>query len=293
MDLNLLRTFVSIYETHNLTTTATALRVTQPSVSHALSRLRAQFGDPLFLRKRQGMQPTTLATELYGVFKESVARIDMAVDSTGQFDPASSERRFRICLTDIGEMTLLPLILERMAREAPLVELEVVPMEIERVAEWLAIGKVDAAIASTPIPGNLHSTAVLMEETYRCLVHEDFPVENDRISMKAFQEARHAIVTPVTGHRLPERVIEELGIHRKTTVVLHHFSVLPPIIDKCDLIAIVPQGVADSFVGRWPVKIVDLPFPVPSFQVRLHWQARDRESAAQSWFHQMIVDSLA
>lgn len=292
MDLNLLRTFLSIYETRSLTTTAKELLVTQPSVSHSLARLRTQFDDPLFLRKRQGMQPTNTATELYEAFKGSVARIDMTIDSTGHFDPATSSRRFRLCLTDVGEMTLLPSILARMATQAPSTELEVVPMEIELVPEWLALGTVDAAIASAPIAGGLHSTAVLMEDSYVCLMREDHPITGDQITIEEFVSARHAIVTQATGHRLAEKAIADLGITRNSSLVLHHFSVLPHVIAKCGLIAIVPLGVADSFVGRWPVKVMDLPFHVPSFEVRLHWQARDRVSPAISWFHEMIVESL-
>src|SRR3954451_8998308 len=122
LDLNLIRTFVSVHETGSLTRTARALQVTQPSVSHALARLRRHFDDPLFLRTRAGMTPTALAGELYLSFSDSLTRIDQTIDSTRRFEPATSHRRFRLCLTDVGEMSLLPQVLEHIAREAPEVE---------------------------------------------------------------------------------------------------------------------------------------------------------------------------
>ncbi|MCX7523318.1 LysR family transcriptional regulator [Microbacterium sp. STN6] len=293
MDLNLLRTFVAIHETGSLTQAADALTVTQPSVSYGLARLRSRFDDPLFIRRKHGMQPTVLADELYGVFKQSLVRIDTTLDSTAAFDPATSRRRFRICLTDVGEMILLPPILERMAAQAPHVELEVVPMQIDLVPEWLAVGRVDAAIASTQLAGDLKSDTVLMHESYCVLVRDDFPLADGRaMSMEQFLAARHAVVTQGSGHWLAENAIEQLGLVRRSTVVLHHFSVLPHLIERCGLVAIVPRGVADSVIERWPLAAAELPFEVPSFPVKLYWQVRDRESPAIRWFHETIIAAL-
>ena len=292
MDLNLLRTFVSVHETGSLTRTARALQVTQPSVSHALARLRKHFDDPLFLRTRQGMRPTALATELYASFKDSLIRIDRTVDSTRRFDPGTAQRRFRICLTDVGEMSLLPQVLEHLAREAPGVELEVVPMQIERVADWLTSGRVDAAITSAPVSGPLGS-AVFLRDRYVCLVRQDFPLVDGRMTMPQFLAGRHAVVNPNTGHRAPEQVLEQLQVTRKTTVTLQHFSVLPHIVHTCGLIAIIPGGAARTITERWPLQVVDPPFVMSPFEVRLLWQARDRETAAQLWFRQTVLDALA
>jgi DNA-binding transcriptional LysR family regulator len=291
IDLNLLRVFVSIAETGNLTASARDLHVTQPSVSHALARLRKHFDDPLFLRGRSGMQPTALATELYESFRESLTRIDQTVDSTRRFDPRTSTRRFRICLSDVGEMNLLPRILEHIAVVAPSVEVEVVPMQIERVADWLTDGGVDAAIASTPVPGAVRSTP-LMVDTYACLVRRDFPLVAGRMTMAAFLAGRHAVVAASTGHLLAERAMEQLKLDRKTTVTVHHFSVLPHIVDRCELIAIIPRGAGAPILAHWPLQVVDLPFEVPAYEVRLYWQARDRETTAQSWFRRTVEEVL-
>jgi DNA-binding transcriptional LysR family regulator len=291
IDLNLLRVFVSISETGSLTASARDLHVTQPSVSHALSRLRKHFDDPLFLRGRSGMRPTALAAELYESFQGSLARIDQTIDSTRRFDPLTSARRFRICLSDVGEMNLLPRILEHIAGAAPSVELEVVPMQIERVAEWLTEGHVDAAIASTPVAGGVRSTPLLLD-TYACLVRRDFPLVDGRMTMETFLAGRHAVVAASTGHHLAERAMEQLHLDRKTTVTVHHFSVLPPIVDRCDLIAVIPRGVGEPIVDHWPLMVVDLPFEVPTYEVRLYWQARDRETAAQLWFRRTVEQVL-
>ena len=151
IDLNLIRTFVTLYDSGSVTVAAERLFVTQPSVSYALARLRELFDDPLFVRNRDGMQPTSVARTLYATFKDALSRIEGTVEGIREFDPHKTARCFRIALSDLGEMALLPLILHRLNRLAPQAELEVVPLEIDQVNEWLSIGKVDAAICSRPL----------------------------------------------------------------------------------------------------------------------------------------------
>ncbi|MGO1562189.1 MAG: LysR family transcriptional regulator, partial [Actinomycetaceae bacterium] len=50
VDLQLLTTFVRVYEARNVTRAAEDLGLSQPTVSHALARLRRQVGDELFVR---------------------------------------------------------------------------------------------------------------------------------------------------------------------------------------------------------------------------------------------------
>ena len=54
-DLNLLAIFVGIGEELNLSRASGRLGLSQPALSHALGRLREQFGDPLFVRGQKGI----------------------------------------------------------------------------------------------------------------------------------------------------------------------------------------------------------------------------------------------
>ncbi|EMY33800.1 LysR family transcriptional regulator [Arthrobacter crystallopoietes BAB-32] len=291
MDLNLLRTFISVYETGSLTSTARAMFVTQPSVSHAVARLRQELADELFVRGGGRMEPTPVARSLYPEFKEAVARIDAAVDSTKSFDPATSARRFRLCLSDLGELGFLPQILHRVSDVAPLVEIEVVPMEISLLAEWLAKGTVDAAIASSPLEADFGST-LLKTEKYVCLLREDFRLRGQEMTLEEFTAAGHAIVARSTGHLLAENTIEELGIVRRSAVVVHHFAVLPHIVSECNLLAVVPESMARGWLEQWPLKVAELPFAVPPLDVMLHRGAVGRQSPALQWFHRTLLEAL-
>ena len=291
LELNLLRTFLHVYETGSLTLTARMLFVTQPSVSHTLTRLRRELGDDLFTRSGRRMQPTPLAVHLYPVFKESVERIDRAAESVRSFDPSSSAHRFRLCLSDLGEVGYLPRILRRIGEEAPLVDLEVVPMKIELLAGWLAKGSVDAAIASWPIADGFEST-VLKEEKYVCVVPREYPLDDGTMSLEQFTAARHAKVDPATGHQLVETTMDALGIVCRPAVVVQHFAVLPHVVSECEVVAVAPESMARRWQRTWPLRIVDLPFAVPALEVRLYRRAQDERSPALSWFHTTVLAAV-
>ncbi|PHN17195.1 LysR family transcriptional regulator [Pseudomonas sp. ICMP 561] len=80
IDLNLMVTFLVIYEELNVSRTADKLGVTQPAVSNALVRLRAHFNDVLFERTRGGVKPTPRAEVLCNELKPAMNSIQLVLN---------------------------------------------------------------------------------------------------------------------------------------------------------------------------------------------------------------------
>ena len=74
-DLNLFVVFDVIYTEKNLTKAGEVLGITQPAVSNALSRLRDEFSDELFIRTSTGMKPTPVAENMISDIKEALKLI--------------------------------------------------------------------------------------------------------------------------------------------------------------------------------------------------------------------------
>lgn len=292
IDLNLIKTFVTLYEAKSVTLAADKLFVTQPSVSYALSKLREIFNDRLFVRAKEGMEPTVYATQLYEVFYRSLQSIEYTIESAQNFDAFHTEKRFKVAMTDLGEMALLPSIFKKLQEEAPNVELEVIPPVIDKVDEWLLTGKVDAVICSRTIPGTQVERRVILEEKYVCVMHQRFAPDCDELTMEQFISQKHALVTRKLGHGLAEEVLSEMGVNRKESLVLPHFSVLPHLLQKNELMVILPHKIAYEFANIVPLKIYSLPFDVPSFEVALYWSKRRAESASLSWFRKIIAEAV-
>ncbi len=150
VDLNLLRVFDAVLRERGVTAAAGRLGLTQPAVSNALARLRALFGDALFVRTAEGMDPTPFARELGEPVRQALALLESALAHGPGFDPGGSSRAFRFYMSDLGQIEFLPPLLERVQREAPGVRLEAVALEVEDIAEALAAGALDLAVGFLP-----------------------------------------------------------------------------------------------------------------------------------------------
>lgn len=293
LDLPLLRAFVAIYETGSVTAAAERLFLTQPTVSYALARLRDVLNDRLFVRQGSGMTPTARARDCYERFSRALLQIEDAVTQSGQFIPAASTRRFRIAMSDIGELVFLPPLMALLQQRAPGVEVEVIQTAVEEQPGRLASGTLDATIGHFPgIFSQTHHT-LLFREHYVCLASARHPSIGKRITMEAFASARHASVTSkFSGHEQVEEVLRERGVMRKIALQIPHFTILPKLISSSDLLVVVPSRVATLFEAYGGVKSYALPIAIPSIEVHVHWDRRHESGVAQQWFVSVVREAL-
>lgn len=295
IDLNLLRTFVEVYRSGNLTLAAESLRVSQPAVSHALKRLRTHFDDPLFVRTGTGVRPTRSATDLYAEISGPLSRIVARAEDGTRFDPTTSHRRFRIALTDLGEAGLLPRILLATAATAPGVSVEVVPLDIDSVAQDVLSGDIDAAITSSPVAGQVHQE-VLFQDRYACLVPADLDDDEGRIRVDDLSRLREARVGAAAGHRAITEAVTTLGagvLSRVAHVEVPRFTSLPWIVARCGYVAIVPIDAFAALALPSGAKLLELPFPSPTTSVHLISHHDADATSATAWFLDTVRSTLA
>lgn len=291
IDLNLLRTFLEIYEARSVTRAAQELSLTQPTVSHSLSRLRTQLGDPLFVRGPRGLEPTARANELYQVFRSSVDGIDGAIDATAAFDPSSTKRTFRICLSDIGEVIFLPLIMRHMGEKAPHASLESVPINVERIPHWLAHGRIDAALTSLVLGGSARREGVI-QDRYVCLLPREMAPAAPKLTARQFDSLNFVTIDQTAGHGQIEARLAESGITLRTALRVHHFSVLPSVQLECSLASVVPLEIAERFCRQWPLVYRELPVNSPAFTVDIYTDQKIAASGPTLWFRQLVRQAL-
>lgn len=294
IDLNLVRVFVTIYETKSVTAAAERLFLTQPSVSYALSKLRDALQDPLFIRGPEGMVPTTCGELAYKKFSAAMANIDSVLHVGQHFEPGLSTQRFRIAMSDIGELTFLPPLIRHMRREAPDVELEVVQVAVNEVAGWLAAGKVDAVVGNLPVLQNAAKSIKLFSERYTCMLKKDSAVVGDVLDLDSFIAARHIHVSsPFSGHRLVEDILRQHGISRKIALQVSHFSVVPQLVADNDLLVTLPSRVGRDFTRDDRLRMLDIPINIPHFEVSLFWHEHQEEKTSHRWLRNLIVTALS
>ncbi|HEY5899531.1 MAG TPA: LysR family transcriptional regulator [Burkholderiales bacterium] len=291
LDLNLLRVFDAVLRERAVTAAAASLALTQPAVSNALARLRALLGDPLFVRTPNGMDPTPFARELAEPVRQALALLESALAHGPGFDPPSATRAFRFYMSDLGQIEFLPPLIERVQKQAPGVRLEAVALDIEDIGAALAAGALDLVVGFLPALGPPVRRRTLFRDPYVCLMRADHPIKV--LSKKRFIEASHALVTYRGGHRVIEEALERAGLARRIALRVPHFTVVPMVLERTDLILTLPERVARVFERRGRLKSLPPPVPIPAAEVAVHWHERFEADPGNRWLREMVMELFA
>jgi len=291
-DLNLLRVLTAIAETGSVSRAAEKLGMSQPGLSSALTRLRERLQDPLFVRTARGMLPTPRAQQLHALAAEALTRIDQHLSGPARFDPASTSDEFCIAMGDAGEPRILPPLLGHLQQHAPGVRVRTISPFPDELAGVLENGHADLAIGYYPeLDGNSILRQRLYQQGFRCMARADHPMIATSLSMRAFQHCGHVTVTsPQRSQQSLENHLRQHRIERRVVLKVPHFMSLPMIVRDTDLLAVVPFPffVGHTRASDHALRLLELPFPAPSFSVCQYWHRRYASHPRHHWLRQTI-----
>ncbi len=291
-DLNLVRTFVLLYETRSVTATAESLHVTQPTISYSLQKLRRRFSDELFRRTGGGLVPTTTARSLYEPLHSALSGIETAISGAWSFSPSTARAAFTLCLSDLGEISLLPRLMAALPSRAPGVTLTVRPLDVEGAADQLGRGEIDAFIASPLISSQRVARVPLFSEGYLGMVSRDHPRLGASVDFPALAAEHHVTVFGPTGHDGPRRALEAHGLLDRVVLEVTRFAALPYLVQDGELVAMVPRLVAEMFAAQHRVRLFELPLEVEPAQVSVYTRHTHARSPAQHWLVDFMREVL-
>ncbi|XAH23544.1 LysR family transcriptional regulator [Xylophilus sp. GW821-FHT01B05] len=290
MDLKLLTIFDEVYKTRSVSRAGENLGMPQSSISIALARLRRHFGDPLFVRTSDGMQPTPHAIALVAPIRQALELLRGITRQQALFDPASAQRCFRICMTDITHLALLPSLINRLGEIAPAINVEITHISAQ-TPKMLESGEADLAVGFMPQLEAGFYQQKLFEQHFSCVVRQDHPRVRARLTQNMFKRESHVIVTAVgTGHNLVEEELERIGVRRNVTLRLPNFLGIGALVSNTDLIVTVPHRVAETLRRIAAVKVLPPPFDLPGFPIKQHWHDRYQQDPANRWLRSVISD---
>jgi DNA-binding transcriptional LysR family regulator len=294
IDLNLLVVFQELLRQRRVSAVATALGTSQPAISNALARLRKALGDELFIRTSKGMVPTPFAETLTEPIANALGTIHHTLNLTSVFDPASSTRAFTVAMTDIGEISFLPVLMRKLAVIAPGVTISTVRNQSDTLRADMEHGQVDLAIGFLPdLKGGFFQRR-LFRQRYVCLFRAEHPLAGAGMTSKAFSHAEHvSIVAEGTGHGMVDTVIQRAGIRRNVRLRVPHFVAVGHILQTTDLIAVVPHAYAMSTLAPFGLVSAPCPIKIPDITINVLWHARNHRDPGNQWLRQTIFETFA
>lgn len=280
IDYNLLRPLRALLEERSVTRAAERLRVAQPTMSIALSRLRVHFGDPLLTRKGNQYELTPLGRRLLAAVPGALAEVERVFTLQSRFDPATSTRVFTIAGVDYAIARLAPHLTRILATEAPHVQVEF-PAADSRIVDGApdSLRTIDGLI----LPHGYLSDQPhleLLEDDWACVVDvdstlPDTPTIDDLISRPwVYTLAARDGMTPA------RRQLQIQGIDVHVAAVTPHFHVIPSLVAGTDRVALLPATLAAAAVAAGGVRTVEMPFALDPVRDAFWWH-RDREHDAE------------
>lgn len=293
-DLKLLMCFDALMAERSVSRAAERLNLSQPAMSHALARLRRLFDDPLLLKGRGLMTPTSRALQLEGQVQELLSALRRLSEQPAAFEPATARLRFSVMAPEYAEYLLAAPVALQLQREAPSVALDFRPTDPDRALDWLARGDLDFRLGWWPEPPAALRYKLLFRDRLVCAVRKGHPRFRTSLSTEDYLSAPHVRVqTPRTSVSSGAVDHAATALRRTLNVALRvqNLSVMSEVVSTSNLVATVPERLALRLQEKYPLQVLPLPLAVPDIRMALYWHERTHKHAAHRWFRQTVSEA--
>lgn len=291
VDLNLLKAFDALMSERAVTRAAGRIGLSQPAMSHALSRLRGLFADDLFVRTPTSMEPTARAREIAPLVAAAIEHIEAALNLGVAFEPARTAAIFTAGMAEYAEVALVGRLARSFAEQAPAATLRLIPATGHEAIEQLDRGEIDVAVAHVQhVPPHIESR-VLLRDPFVVVARKGHPIATATLSLETYAAQQHVLVSPrgdISGAL--DRILMDFGLKRRLALLVGTYLAVPAALAASDLVATVPRRTARQIAATAEIEIMKLPIDF-SATVSMAWHRRAANEPAQAWFRSLLIDA--
>lgn len=289
IDLNLFLVLKTVYQEGTITAAAKALHLTQPAVSHALSRLRDRFDDELYIRHGRKMVPSAFCQKIMPKVIASLSALESTITDDKAFNVDHHNREIKLGFRDILESIFFPTLVNDLITNTPNITInsrQVSRVEMEKSLEQQELDIVIDVL--TPTGDNINST-LICNENFSLICREEHPILND-LTLENYANATHALValkdSPVDS---VDMALAKQGVSRKVALKCEHYFAATSVISRCDMLLTMPSAYANLLKDKMPVKVVPLPFEVPVLPVYMYWHKQAEHDPLNGWMREKLL----
>ena len=289
VDLNLLVVFETLMETRSVTRTADKIGRTQSAVSHSLARLREQLDDPLLVRVGGKMHPSPFAEAIIEDVRPILRSIRRVIAPRTLFDPAESERVFRIAMPTLTKV--IAEVSTRVEAEAPNVKIEWLPAHHD-VYQALSEGLIDLAhLGGKPrLPDGLNEQ-IMEPFSWVTFARRNHPAAKDW-GFDAWRSYPHLMVNVTRSMQNPFPISPSSNVGgRRVSAMIGDSAGVASILASSDYLATFP-----AVLLAWDMDAHDLiamkpPVDLDPVLVRFFWSSRLANDAGGVWIRSIVIET--
>lgn len=290
VNLNLLRAFDALMTEKNVTRAGRKIFITQSAMSASLAQLRELFNDPLLVRHKRMMKPTSKAISLMPKIRDILQQIEQTL-LPKIFEPHKSTRTFHIGMSDYTEYVLLPELLPLMNQSAPDVKLKISHLNALDRKEAFDEMQLDLGIGVVfnKTPDTLSSEIIYMD-TSACVADPRNPIIQNKLTLKKYLQAKHLVVIFPEEPYLSriDNILDKLGYHRNAVVTLPHM--IPGIfsLNKTPYLVTTSTLIAHSLGKSIKLAIQKPPFDAGIIEIKQAWLKHYDNDPAHMWLRKLV-----
>lgn len=289
LDFSLLLIFDELLRHQRTTVVADRLGLSQSAVSHALSRLRELFDDPLFSRRPDGLTPTRRALELAPRIRDLMRVTQNLINSGGVFEPATSARQFRLAANDLVATLFGPPLVKRLAAEAPATRLATRFAVGKAALDALRKDEIDLAIGRFYGTSDEFVTETLVWERFSVVARQGHPRIADSLDLALYLDLEHLLVSFSGGFSgAVDEALGREGIARRVRASVPMFLTAFAAVAASDLIATVPARLARQFGAAFGLQVSDPPLTIDAFPISLVRHVSTETDPGLSWLVERV-----
>ena len=288
IDLNLLVVFDALMRERSVTRAGQRLGLSQPAMSHALTRLRHMLKDELFVRSPNGMAPTPRAEQLATPIRIALDGLQQSLEPD-RFDPGKATTTFRIAVDNYAAIVLVAPIAAYVARIAPGVRLDFRPSGTLDVLEQLDRSELHLAMGQSAVQGERFSRRRLLQDQFVVVHRKGHPTakaqefSTEKLTTFPQLEISSAQFGPDFAESGPGRSKPSLRSAMRAP-----FLSAAEILATSDLVSVLPLNVAKSMMGSHPLvfrRLSKQPKPIEAVMV---WLRRLDNQPAHAWLRDVV-----
>jgi DNA-binding transcriptional LysR family regulator len=293
-DLNLLVAFDALMSERSVTRAGQRIGLGQPGMSAALGRLRATFGDELFVRiPGKPMEPTGRAVALHAPIAEILARIGRVLDAGTPFDPVTTRASIRIATGDPAGTLVAPPLLRLLSTKAPGINIQLLALDKRDAFDRLDRGDIDLVFASfTNVPKRIRRER-LFTDTYVCVVRREHAGRaiHQSIDLETYVTTPHILMTLAGDDRgIVDEALAKLGRHRRVAVTVPNTYLIPRLVAETGMISHLPRRIAAEVLRGSDLIMLSPPVALPEWHIDMYWGAASESDPTASWIRTRLSE---
>ncbi|MEU0768862.1 MULTISPECIES: LysR family transcriptional regulator [Streptomyces] len=287
VNLNLLVPLLALIEERSVTRAAERVGLSQPAMSHALTRMRRMLGDELVVRQGSGVTLTPRAVELLEPLRAALQQTARVVNLP-HFDPATDRRVITVAMTTSTAFVVGPRLARLLAERAPHATLRVRTFTVPTEATFVEQG-VDVVLLSEGHHAP-HPRERLYDDRLVVVASPDSPPDADALTLISTQPH---IVVDTRRRVFPYAELEERGIPYRVGLLSSDYLLVPFLVARAGGVALLRHQVATAMRELSDLRIEEFPFPLPGLGIDMVWNPRLADQPFLEWLRELLLDVAA